>query len=160
MIIMIMMIIRIITPDGRVLRIMDVLDNGTVKMKEYADDGSLQKKVSSPPFAVFAAKYTSATKVRAVMHDFLEQHIVDKPSFIETDMESQAQYAVSRLYATSDLPAVQLQTKPRQGLFAKQAYRKAEFELVVWCGARSCALTRQAKVIAMNRMQCPGRHLK
>ena len=56
------------------------------------------------------------------MHDFLEQHIVDKPSFIEIDMESQAQYAVSRFYATSELPAVELQTKPRQGLFAKEAY--------------------------------------
>ena len=131
---MIMMIIRIITPDGRVLRITDVLDNGTVKMKEYADDGTLQKKVVSSPFAVFAAKYksSSTTKVRAVMHDFLEQHIVDKPSFIEIDMESQSQYAVSWLYATSKLPAVELQTKPRQGLFAKEAYRKAEFELVVW----------------------------
>ena len=129
-----MMIIRIITPDGRVLRITDVLDNGTVKMKEYADDGTLQKKVVSSPFAVFAAKYKSSptTKVRAVMHDFLKQHIVDKPSFIEIDMESQAQYAVSRLYASSKLPAVELQTKPRQGLFAKQAYRKADFELVVW----------------------------
>ena len=31
----------IITPDGRVFRITEVLDNGTVKMKEYADDGSM-----------------------------------------------------------------------------------------------------------------------
>ena len=129
---MIMMIIRIITPSGRVLRIMDVLDDGTVKMKEYADDGTLQKKMLSSPFAVFTVKYKSTTKTRAIMHDFLEQHIVDKPSFIEIDMESQAQYAVSRFYATSELPAVELQTKPRQGLFAKEAYRKAEFELVVW----------------------------
>ena len=132
MIIMIMMIMRIITPDGKVLRIMDVLGDGTVKMKEYADDGTLQKKVLSSPFAVFTVKYKSTTKARAIMHDFLEQHIVDKPSFIEIDMESQAQYAVSRFYATSELPAVELQTKPRQGLFAKEAYRKAEFELVVW----------------------------
>ena len=131
MIIMIMLIIRIITPDGRVLRIMDVLDNGTVKMKEYADDGTLQKKVLSSPFAVFAAKYKSTTKVRAVMHDFLEHHMVDKQSFIDLEMQGQAQYAVCRLYATSEVPAVELQTKPRQGLFAKQAYRKAEFELVV-----------------------------
>ena len=134
MVIMLMMIIRIITPDGRVLRITDVLDNGTVKMKEYADDGTLQKKVVSSPFAVFAAKYksSSTTKVRAVMHDFLKQHIVDKPSFIEIDMESQAQYAVGRLYATSTLPAIELQTKPRPGLFAKSTYRKAELECVVW----------------------------
>ena len=27
---------------------------------------------------------------------------------------------------------MELQRKPRQGLFAKEAYRKAEFELVVW----------------------------
>ena len=77
-------------------------------------------------------KYKSTTKARAIMHDFLEQHIVDKPSFIEIDMESQAPYAVSKFYATSELPAVELKTKPRQGLFAKEAYRKAEFELVVW----------------------------
>ena len=129
----IMMIIMILTPDGRMLRITDVLDNGTVKMKEYADDGTLQKKVLSSPFAVFVAKYkSSSTKARAVMHDFLDRHVVDKPSFIEIEMESQAQYAVSRLYATSKLPAIELQTKPRLGMFAKQAYRKAEFELVVW----------------------------
>ena len=129
MIIMIMMIIRIMTPDGKVLRIMDVLGDGTVKMKEYADDGTLQKKVLSSPFAVFTVKYKSTTKARAIMHDFLEQHIVDKPSFIEIDMESQAQYAVSRFYATSELPAVELQTKPRQGLFAKRSISEGRIRI-------------------------------
>ena len=62
----------IITPDGKMLRIMDVLDNGTVKMKEYADDGTLQKHVLSSVFAVFVAKYKSTSKVRAVMHDLWE----------------------------------------------------------------------------------------
>ena len=129
---MLVMIIMILTPDGKMLCIMDVLDNGTVKMKEYADDGALQKKVLSSPFAVFAPKYKSTTKVRAVMHGFLEQNIVDKPSFFEIYTESQARYAVNRLYATSKLPAIELQTQPRPGLFAKQTYRNAESELVVW----------------------------
>ena len=111
---------------------------GRARQWHREDEGVRRRRhasehVLSSPFAVFVAKYkSSSTKARAVMHDFLDRHVVDKPSFIEIEMESQSQYAVSRLYATSKLPAIELQTKPRLGMFAKQAYRKAEFELVVW----------------------------
>ena len=113
-------------------RITDVLDNGTVKMKEYADDGTLQTNVVSCPFAMFSVKHKSTTGVRGDMHDFAKQHLVNKQLFVGICMERQAQYAVCKFYATSKLQYIELQTKPRPWMFEQRAYRKAESEFVVW----------------------------
>ena len=50
--------------------------DGDVKMQGYADDITLHTHVLPSPFAVFAVKYNSTTKVRSAMRDVLKHHIV------------------------------------------------------------------------------------
>ena len=86
----------------------------------------------SSPFAVFAAKKQIGIEGPRRHARCLGKRIVNQPALIDIEMESQAQYAVGKLYAKSTLPTIELQTKPRPEMFAKQAYRKAEFGSVVW----------------------------
>ena len=85
---------RVRLHQGDTFQIIDVLEDGNVKMKRYNADGTLEKKIVSSKFEVFRNKYKLTKKVRTVLATYAAKDIGSSESNIDLALSCRVQFAV------------------------------------------------------------------
>ena len=115
-----------------VYQIIDVEDNGNVRMKMRLHSGDLEKKIINSAFDVFTKKYKLAKTFRKLMTDWPGNNVVKNESFDKQTHMSMIQFVVNRACSREKVPKFEIQEKPTNGLFVKDKYLKGTFKLYVY----------------------------
>ena len=117
--------------DSATFKIINILDDGAVKMNRYQEDGALnEKKVLSSSFAIFTKKYSVTKNVRSVKANWPDDVYSQQAPFLDLKAVSRAQFMLCELCESVEMPTFEIQEKPHAGIFTKDAYLTGKFKLV------------------------------
>jgi hypothetical protein len=119
-------------PSGVTFKILTILDTGTVKLKRYLEDGSLDNKILVSKFEVFTRKYKLTKTVRHLMDNWPAGDVGDQFSSELVTAQALAQFLVVENYKANKRPSVTIQGKPRVGVFVEEAWKKGQFKLPIY----------------------------
>jgi hypothetical protein len=119
-------------PSGATFKILTILDTGTVKLKRYLEDGSLDNKILVSKFEVFTRKYKLTKTVRHLMDNWPAGDVGDQFSSELVTAQALAQFLVVENYKANKRPSVTIQGKPRVGVFVEEAWKKGQFKLPIY----------------------------
>ena len=102
-----------------------------MKLNKHRDDGTVdKKKILSSSFAVFTKKYTITKDVRTILSTWPDSEYRQQMPFKELKATVRVQSILCDLCDSTDLPNIEIQEKPRSGIFAKENYLTGQLKIV------------------------------
>ena len=135
------------------LRIIKVLDDGTVKLKRYDESGELEKKILSSKFDIFVQKYKITKNVRALLEGWPDNDASESDAIVATKIMSLVQFVITEHYYSEARPEVTIQEKPNHGLFVNGPHKAKAFKLSIY---GKVSLDRDSKGVPAKTFEIKG----
>ena len=130
-------------------KITAITEEGSVKLKKYLDDGSLENKVWVSKFDIFTRKYKLAKgrAPRELLKGWPENDVAFDEGFQQQRMLAAVTLLLADMYWSMARPSVALQTQPKKACFVNEAYKKG-----------ACKMPIFGKVVALSKSSSEPEH--
>ena len=134
-------------------KITAITEEGSVKLKKYLDDGSLENKVLVSKFDIFTRKYKLAKgrAPRELLEGWPENDVAFDEGFQQQRMLAAVTLLLADMYWSMARPSVALQTQPKKACFVNEAYKKGAFKIPIF--GRVVALSKSSSEPEGRRLE-------
>ena len=116
--------------DRIVSKIMNVMDSGSVQLRDYSRVGALSPKVRTVEYTIFMAQYKLSTITFESVITWPAKRAEETPELANLVFKSKVIVAVEALAGRYTLPNIRIQEKPTKGVFATDVCAKESVTLI------------------------------